>query len=180
MFPAAPSRYLFNQGHTGRCPSAPRDNIRWWKERVQHCRSDTPTHPLFGWTKVIKVLAQAMRARGIRCLWFIDDCLLALPSRPLAILARKTVEDLFVRSGLTRAPDKGVWVPTQTLPDHLGVEISTVSDTGWIKVPHRRCQEISRSVKDILCRSATSESQTCFIGSSTIVPRQGIVHRGGM
>lgn len=114
------------------------------------------TNAPFIWTKVIKVLAQAMRARGIRCLWFIDDCLLALPSRPLAMLARKTVEDLFVRSGLTRAPDKGVWVPTQTLPDHLGVEISTASATGWIKVPHRRCQEISRSAKDILCRSAKS------------------------
>ena len=114
------------------------------------------TNAPFIWTKVIKVLAQAMRARGIRCLWFIDDCLLALPSRPLALLARKTVEDLFVRSGLTRAPDKGVWVPTQTLPDHLGVEISTASATGWIKVPHRRCQEISRSARDILCRSATS------------------------
>ena len=79
-----------------------------------------------------------MRARVIRCLWFIDVCLLDLPSRPLALLARKTVEDLFVRSDLTRAPDKGVWVTTQTLPDHLGVEISTASATGWIKVPQRR------------------------------------------
>jgi hypothetical protein len=112
------------------------------------------TNTPFIWTKVIKVLARTMRARGIRCLWFIDDALLTLPSRPLALLARKTVEDLFVRSGLTRAPDKGVWVPTQTLPDHLGVEISTASATGWIKVPQRRCQDISRSTKDILCRSA--------------------------
>jgi hypothetical protein len=45
-------------------------------------------------------------------------------------------------------------VPTQTLPDHLAVEISTASATGWIKVPHRRCQEVSRSVKDILCQLA--------------------------
>jgi hypothetical protein len=112
------------------------------------------TNSPFIWTKVIKVLPRAMRARGIRCLWFIDDCLLALPSWPLALLARKTVEDLFVNSGLTRVPDEGVWVSTQTLPDHLGVEISTVSDTGWIKVPQLRCQDISRSVKDILCRSA--------------------------
>ena len=115
------------------------------------------TNSPFIWTKVIKVLAQAMRERGIRCLWFINDCLLALPSRPLALLARKTVEDLFVRSGLTRAPDKGVWVPTQTLPDHLGVEISTASATVWIKVPHRRCQEIARSAKDILCQSAKGD-----------------------
>jgi hypothetical protein len=88
------------------------------------------TNAPFIWTKVVKVLARAMRARRIRCLWFIDDCLLVLPSRPLALLERKTVEDLFVRSGLTRVPDKGVWVPTQTLPDHLGVEISTASATG--------------------------------------------------
>jgi hypothetical protein len=81
-------------------------------------------------SKVIKVLSRAMRTRGIRCLWFIDDCLLALPSRSLAFLTRKTVEDLFVCSGLTRAPDKGSWVTTQTLPDHLGVDISTVSANG--------------------------------------------------
>ncbi len=62
------------------------------------------TNSPFIWTKVIKVLAQAMRARGIRCLWFIDDCPLALPSRPLVLLARKTVEDLFVSNVLTRAP----------------------------------------------------------------------------
>ena len=114
------------------------------------------TNTPFIWTKVVKVLTRAKRARGIRCLWFIDDCLLAVPSRPLALLSRKTVEDLFVHSGLTRAPDKGVWVPTQTIPDHLGVEISTASATGWIKVPQRRCQDISRSAKDILCRSAQS------------------------
>ncbi len=83
--------------------------------------------------------------------------------RSLALLARKTVEDLFVHSDLTRAPDKGVWVPTQTLPDHLGVEISTTSATGWTKVPQRRCQDISRSAKDILCRSA--ERKTCSITS---------------
>jgi hypothetical protein len=76
------------------------------------------TNTPFIWTKVVKVLARAMRARGIRCLWFIDDCLLALPSRPLALIVRKTVEDLFVLSDLTRTPDKGVWEPTQTIPDH--------------------------------------------------------------
>ena len=48
MLPAAPSRFLFSRELTGRCPTAQWANIRWWKERAQHCRSDTPTHPLFG------------------------------------------------------------------------------------------------------------------------------------
>ena len=29
----------------------------------------------FIWTKVVKVLARAMRSRGMRCLWFLDDAL---------------------------------------------------------------------------------------------------------
>ena len=49
-----------------------------------------------------------MRSRGIKCLWFIDDALIALPSHWQALAARDLVEDLFRRSGLTRAPDKGV------------------------------------------------------------------------
>jgi hypothetical protein len=160
---ALPASYVNASGHTVQVPLQP--GVYWTLPHgsagqyqvVERTCAGLPfgyTNTPFIWAKVIKVLARTMRARGIRCLWFIDDALLALPSRPLALLARKTVEDLFVRSGLTRAPDKGVWMPTQTLPDHLGVEISTPSATGWIKVPKRRCQDISRSAKDILCRSA--------------------------
>ena len=48
MLPAAPSRFLFSQELTGRCPTAQWANIRWWRERAQHCRSDTPAHLSFG------------------------------------------------------------------------------------------------------------------------------------
>ena len=104
MLPVASSRFLFSQDLTGRCPTVQRVNIRWWNSRTCAALSFGYTNSPFVWTKVIKVLVQAMRARGIRCLWFIDDCLLALPSRPLVLLARKTGEDLFVRSGLTWSP----------------------------------------------------------------------------
>jgi hypothetical protein len=43
------------------------------------------------WTKVVKVLARAMRARGIICLWYIDDCLSCLPTRADALAARDLV-----------------------------------------------------------------------------------------
>jgi hypothetical protein len=154
MLPVAPSRCLFNQGPTGRCPTETTGQYQV-VERTCTALPFGYTITPFIWTKVIKVLARPMRARGILCLWFIDDCLLDLPSRPLALLARKTVEDLFVRSVLTRAPDKGVWVPTQTLPDHLGMEICFNSvrqrlGQGPPTVMPRHF-EIS---KDILCRSA--------------------------
>ena len=112
------------------------------------------TNSPFVWTKLVKVLARAMRSRGIKCLWFIDDALIALPSHSQALAARDLVEDLFRRSGLTRAPDKGVWVPTQCLPDHLGFSISTAGPHGCIRVPERRCRDIALTAKDLLCRAS--------------------------
>ena len=141
------------------------------------CRA-TPfgfTNSPFVWTKVIKVLAKAMRRAGIRCLWFVDDALLALPSKAAACAARTLVEEMFVRSGLTRAPDKGVWQPTRVLPDHLGFEISTVGPRGHFKVPVRRCLELSRGAKDLLCRAGRdarfvpSELLRTFIGRAASI-----------
>ena len=107
------------------------------------------------WTKVIKVLGRAMRAQGIKCLWFLDDCLLCLPSKADAYAARDFVELMFQRSGLTRAPDKGQFLePTHQLDDHLGFIISTHGPHGFIKVPARRCVDIAGTTKDLLCRSA--------------------------
>lgn len=141
------------------------------------CRA-TPfgfTNSPYLWTKVIKVLAKAMRSAGIRCLWFVDDALLALPSRAAAFVARSIVEDMFLRSGLSKAPDKGVWIPTQCLPDHLGFEISTAGPHGSLKVPVRRCLDLSRSAKDLLCRAGRdtrfvpSDLLRTFIGKAASI-----------
>ena len=115
------------------------------------------TNSPFVWTKLVKVLARAMRVRGIRCLWFIDDALIAMPSRAEAVVARDLIEELFLLSGLTRAPDKGQWEPSQCLHDHLGFVISTASAHGRISVPARRCRDIAACAKDLLCRSARSQ-----------------------
>lgn len=133
------------------------------------------TNSPFVWTKVIKVLAKAMRQAGIRCLWFLDDALCALPSRAAALAARQLIEDMFQRSGLTKAPDKGVWVPTQVLPDHLGFEISTASTRGHLKVPARRCQDITSSATRLVhlaarCRRRVdSDLLRQFIGKASSV-----------
>ena len=105
-------------------------------------------------TKVVKVIAKAMRKAGIRCLWFIDDALLALPSKARALEARDFIEELLRRSGFTKAPDKGQWVPARFLPDHLGYEISTAGPHGLLRVPARRCTDISAAARDLLCRAA--------------------------
>jgi len=114
------------------------------------------TNSPFVWTKVVKVVSRHMRRAGIACLWFLDDCLCALSSRAKALQARDFIEDMFRRSGLTKAPDKGVWEPTRTLPDHLGYEISTGSQRGSLKVPARRCREICTAAKNLLCRAANN------------------------
>ncbi len=114
------------------------------------------TNSPFVWTKVVKVVSRHMRRVGIACLWFLDDCLCALSSRAKALQARDFIEDMFRRSGLTKAPDKGVWEPTRTLPDHLGYEISTGSQRGSLKVPARRCREICTAAKNLLCRAANN------------------------
>ncbi len=114
------------------------------------------TNSPFIWTKVVKVVIRHMRRAGIACLWFLDDCLCALSSRAKALQARDFIEDMFRRSGLTKAPDKGVWEPTRTLPDHLGYEISTGSQRGSLKVPARRCREICTAAKNLLCRAANN------------------------
>lgn len=133
------------------------------------------TNSPFIWTKVIKVLAKAMRQAGIRCLWFIDDALCALPSRAAALAARDLIEEMFCRSGLTKAPDKGVWEPTQVLPDHLGFEIATASARGHLKVPARRCEDIQAAAQRLIHHSARHRRRVCsetlrrFIGKASSV-----------
>jgi hypothetical protein len=135
----------------------------------------------FGWTsspfvftKVVKVLARAMRARGIRCLWFLDDCLVSLPTRAQAIRARAVIEEMLASAGFAKAPDKGVWEPTQQLPDHLGYTIST-QGRGELRVPQRRCTSISSAAKDLLCRAkrdarrVPTELLQTFIGRAASV-----------
>ena len=133
------------------------------------------TNSPFVWTKVYRVIAKALRKQGIRCLFFVDDALCALPSKADALRTRAIIEDMFAKSGLQRAPDKGVWVPTQTLPDHLGFEISTAPRQGHLRVPARRCTDITRAAKDLLARSArnarrvSSDLLRSFIGKAASV-----------
>jgi hypothetical protein len=133
------------------------------------------TNSPFIFTKVVKVVARAMRKAGIKCLWFLDDCLCALPSRARALEARDFIEALLERSGFRKAPDKGVWEPTQILPDHLGYEIDTRGDHGLLRVPERRCRDISIAAKDLLCRAARNsrrvptEDLRVFIGKAASV-----------
>jgi len=112
------------------------------------------TNSPFIWTKVMKVIGQCLRRHGIRTLLFIDDVLCALPSKADAFRARDFIEQMFVRSGLTRAPDKGVWIPTRHLPDHLGFDIDTSGLRGQLRVPERRCRDVRMLAKDLLCRAA--------------------------
>jgi hypothetical protein len=174
-----PASYVNTSGHTVQKPLQPGD---YWTlthgspgqyQVVERTCAALPfgyTNATFIWTKVIKVFARDMRARGIHCIWFIDDCLLALSSRSLALLARKTVEDLFMHSGVTRAPE-GYLVAHR------------LSQITWVwRFQQRQSPAGSRSpngdVKRFRDQSRTScvgpyrKDQTCSIGSPTIIPRK--------
>jgi hypothetical protein len=116
-----------------------------------------------------------MHRAGIRCLRYIDDVCCALPSRAEALAASDLIEDMFASSGLTKAPDKGIWEPTQVLPDHLGFEVSTASLCGHLRVPARRCCDIASSGARLLHhasdhrRQVFSEELRVFVGKAITV-----------
>ena len=101
----------------------------------------------------MKVIGRCLRRHGIRTLLFIDDALCALPSKADTLRDRDFIEQMFVRSGLTWAPDKGVWTPTRHLPNHLGFDINTSGLRGQLEVPERRCRNVRTLAKDLLCRA---------------------------
>ena len=124
---------------------------------IERCCLSIPfgyTNSPFIWTKVMKVISRCLRRHGIRTLLFINDALCALPSKADALQARDFIEQMFVRSGLTRAPNKGVWTPTRHLPDHSGFDIDTSGLKGQVKVPERQCRDVRMLAKDLLCRAA--------------------------
>jgi hypothetical protein len=96
-----------------------------------------------------------MRARGIVCLWYINNCLLCLPTRADALAARTFVESLFLSSGLTNDPYKGEFLNLSLeLQDHFGFFISTQGQHCLLKVPDRHCRDIAMCTRDLLCQSA--------------------------
>ena len=105
------------------------------------------------WVAVFRVVVAALRRAGLRILVFVDDLLIALATRSAALRAKVIIEATFVASGLTRAPDKGQFEPTQTLKDHLGFQICS-KGMGLMTVPERRCYHLRNMSRTLLCQSA--------------------------
>lgn len=116
----------------------------------------------FGWkgspltfTKVMRAFVRYLRSRGIRCLPYLDDLAFFISgSRCRALRARAIIEQALEEAGLIRKPSKGVWEPTQCLPDHLGMCINSV--TGTFSAPSRRLYAVASLAKDLLCRASRS------------------------
>lgn len=116
----------------------------------------------FGWkgspltfTKVMRAFVKYLRSRGIRCLPYLDDLAFFISgSRARALRARDIIDEALRDAGLIRKASKGVWEPTQCLPDHLGMCINSV--TGTFSAPPRRLHATATLAKDLLCRAARS------------------------
>jgi len=92
----------------------------------------------FGWnqapgifTKAMRPFLQELRKRGIAVMGYLDDFLgrpRTLPGIPSAVedctRATEELEDLFLRLGLDRHPDKGEWNGAQVF-EHLGLIVDT-------------------------------------------------------
>ena len=77
------------------------------------------------WAKVFHVLTKAMRRAGLSDLIWVDDGLCAMRTRTEALVARELVQELFLRSGLRKAPEKGTWEPTQRMEQHLDFSLDS-------------------------------------------------------
>lgn len=116
----------------------------------------------FGWkgspltfTKVMRAFVKYLRSRGIRCLPYLDDLAFFISgSQARALRARAIIDEALHEAGLIRKASKGVWEPTQCLPDHLGMCINSV--TGTFSAPPRRLHATAALAKDLLCRAARS------------------------
>lgn len=108
------------------------------------------------WAKVFHVLTKAMRRAGLSVLIWVDDGLCAMRTYAEAIIARDLVQQLFLQSGLTKAPGKGVWHPTQRLEQHLGFSIDS-RGRGCVSVPEGRCRDIRIQARALGCDAARSQ-----------------------
>ena len=116
----------------------------------------TPTALTFGWshspyifTKVMRVLVGALRARGVRVLPYLDDFLLISEDHSRALRDRQILDDLLHNLGLRRNTKKGQWEPAQTV-DHLGLRVD--SQRGLFMVPPEKAKKIKQGATDIICR----------------------------
>ena len=104
----------------------------------------------------IRDRTKAMRRAGLSVLIWVDDGLCAMRTYAEAIIARDLVQQLFLQSGLTKAPGKGVWTPTQRLEQHLGFSIDS-RGRGCVSVPETRCRDIRIQALALGCDAARSQ-----------------------
>ena len=104
-------------------------------------------------TKLMRVVVRALRARGVRVLPYVDDFLILQSTRWRALRARAIVTCMLQRLGLHRSPTKGVWEPTQRI-DHLGMTIDTAR--GLFMVPPTRVAAIQHQARRLYGYAAAS------------------------
>jgi hypothetical protein len=89
---------------------------------------------------------------------YLDDLAFFISgSKEHALRAQAIIEEALRDAGLIRKASKGVWEPTQCLPDHLGMCINSV--TGTFSAPSRR-----------LCATAFSAGQGSSLPRCSLMP----------
>ena len=101
-------------------------------------------------TDFLRYPVEALRAKGIKLLWYLDDFLIMAPTRDSCAAARDEAVALFRRLGLLIKEAKCVWEPTQRLT-HLGMLID--AETGHFEVDPRKGAKVQRLARSLLARA---------------------------
>jgi hypothetical protein len=105
-------------------------------------------------TKVMRPIAQYLRAEGIRCMFYIDDILIVADSITQANLHSKITTDLLTSLGFLINWEKSILQPTQVI-EFLGTLIDTRSMD--FRVPDYKAKNFRRMASRILSKAQNGQ-----------------------
>lgn len=100
-------------------------------------------------TKCMSAPLAHLRAQGIRVSVYLDDFIIAAPSRSAAILARDKVVALLQSLGLSVHPTKGVWEPSQRVT-YLGLEVDCSGEAPVFRIPSDKRDQVRHVASKLL------------------------------
>jgi hypothetical protein len=109
---------------------------RWFRFKVLPFGMSTSP---WVFTKIMREVIRHWRSQGIFVWAYLDDFILAAPTKDLVLLWRHQIEQDMSRLGLVREPLKGQWEPMQRV-QILGLIVDTVK--GIVEVPDNKLTEV--------------------------------------
>ena len=127
---------------------------------------------------VANVLAAALTRAGFPTTLYMDDALISVPADyphdPMPAVRR-----VFAQFGAILAHDKGVAVPSTTVP-YLGFEVTNTDTHGYISVPRRKAATIRQTLRRILSEQRVSRHRLASVIGSIAALRSACPASSGL